>query len=244
MSTRLTACAVLLLLTLAACSPAPVFRLAPEPDTGPTTFYKGAEYSRLERDSIVVTIAYYRHWGGRFAMDLEVFNRGGRPVRVDPARFSREAYRHHNESAMSGLISSARAVDPELELLELDKRISRKHAARATDEALYFTLEGLYLAAAITSDSDAYEEIEEDHDRSRIQQELDRREYRYELMDLEQKREIWELETLRITDLYPEEYIRGLVIFPHEPKAAGYKIVLDIEGTTFELWYAQLKYKP
>ena len=152
MGSRLQVLLVVQLLFLSACSPEPVFRLAPE--QGPTTFYKGVEYLTLEQDSIAVTLAYYRHSGDMFAMDIEVANYSNTPVRVNPANFGAIAMREYTDSVFTDFITHNWAYDPEIQLLEIDKMISKNKASQKTEEVLFLTSVGLGVTAALLSDSD------------------------------------------------------------------------------------------
>ncbi|MDR8393592.1 hypothetical protein NC796_20735 [Aliifodinibius sp. S!AR15-10] len=243
MGSRLQVLLVVQLLFLSSCSPEPVFRLAPE--QGPTTFYKGVEYLTLEQDSIGITLAYYRHSGDMFAMDIEVANYSNTPVRVNPANFGAIAMGAYADSAFTDFITHNWAYDPEIQLLEIDKMISKNKASQKTEDALFLTSVGLGVTAALLSDSEeegneVIEEIEYEY----VEYEIRQDNYEYALMNLEQRREIWELETLRITDLHPGDYVRGLVFFKNVKEAAGYKFELNIEDSSFIAWYLQRKIKP
>lgn len=245
MGLRQLAFFTLLILMVTACSPEPVFRLTPE--KGPSTFHKGIEYITLEEDGIAVTMAYYSHMKDMFALDIEVYNNSDKPIRVDPANFGYSAFEHYSDSALSDFITHHRAFDPEDKLLEIDKNISRHYAAQKTEGALFLTAVGVGVAAAIIAgpDDDGSRDDDDDHiEYHYVEHNVRSDGIDYELMDLEQKREIWELETLRITDLQPEDYIRGLVFFPNEPDASGYEFELEIKDLKFLARYEQHKIEP
>lgn len=246
MLTRITVVLAALGLIWTACSPEPVFRLTHE--TGPTTFHMGVEYKSVEKEGIVVTMAYYRHMDDLFALDIEVFNKREHPVRVDPGRFGYTAYANHAKKGFSEVLTHRPALDPEVELLEIDKGISRHYASEKTNTALFLTLAGVAVAASvIASDADHGGDDGDDYeydDYIYVDYGVHNHEYSNKVMNLEQRRDVWELETLRITDLQPGEYIRGLVFFTSKPDAAGYKIELPIENAVLESWYVQHKIKP
>lgn len=62
----------------------------------------------------------------------------------------------------------------------------------------------------------------------RLRQEIEREEYRYRRYSLQDQREIWELDALRISDIIPDDHIRGLIFFPNNPDAMLYKVTLEL----------------
>ncbi|MDX1639612.1 MAG: hypothetical protein R3281_16730 [Balneolaceae bacterium] len=241
---RLSAVALLILI-LSACSPEPIFRLKPAP--GPSSFHKGIEYITLKNGPATVTMAYQGHTEELFAMDIEVLNEGNRPLRVDPAAFYYTAYKKSDSEGLHDKITSRRALDPEVELLKIDRTISRYRASRKTENALFLTLAGLVTVAEIASALDDADEHRENHVDLEFHYSdfgVPASDYDYESRELERERESWEMKALRITDLQPEERIRGLVFFPHEPKAAGYKFELPVGEHPVEAGYIQQKFQP
>lgn len=232
------------ILLIAGCSPEPVFRMSPE--RGPTTYYQGTEYTTTEQDSLFVTLAYYRHIGDMFAMDVEVYNKRDTTVRIDPARFGALALGSYADSTFDDFLTYNWALDPEQQLLEIDKRISRHRASEKTAGAVLLTSVGVGVTAAILAGDPGDENGNNEGDDTNYTyidygsgSDVD-----YEELELQRKRETWELDALRITDLQPGEYVHGLVFFENVEEAAGYKLELNIGESEFVSHYLQRKIKP
>lgn len=123
--------------------------------------------------------------------------------------------------------------------------LSRQEVRQKGDEFLFYTLQGLTLASAVTADTkEEREEAGDDLEENAVHQQIDRTEYRYDRSNLRQRRKFWKAEVLRITDLWPNESIRGLVYFKTDPEAKLYNIMMNIEGLHFNTWFLQQKYQP
>jgi hypothetical protein len=230
---------------LQACSPEPVYRLKAQADKEQTSFYKGAEYLHLEKDSVLLILSYYEHTSDLFALDVEVVNKSDRILRVEPSAFSYFSYKEIHPDDPPEVFTSHFAEDPERKILDIDLALSKQKAKQKTDEFFYYTSQGLTLVEGVGASSN--EEIEDTEDevvRNRVDQEIDREQFRYKRMSLKEQKEVWQLDALRITDLLPGEQIRGLVFFKTTPDAHLYKITAEIEELTFETWFRQEKYKP
>ncbi len=116
--------------------------------------------------------------------------------------------------------------------------LSRQKASQQSDEFLFYTLQGLTLPSAVTADTkEEREEAGDDLEENAVHQQIDREEYRYNRSNLRQSRQFWKAEVLRITDLWPNESIRGLVYFKTDPEAKLYNIIMNIEDLYFNTWF-------
>lgn len=233
------------LLGIQACSPEPVYRLKAEADNDQTSYYQGVEYIHMQKDSVQLTVGYYEHTSNLFALEVEVINNSDRIVRVTPDSFKYESYIGEQPENPGKLLTVNTAKDPEQKILNIDMELSRQKASQQSDEFLYYTLQGLTLASTVATDTkEEREEAEKDLVDNEVHQQIDREEYRYNRSSLRQSRQFWEDEVLRITDLWPNESIRGLVYFKTDPEASLYNIVMKIEELHFKTWFLQQEYKP
>ncbi|HEX6983622.1 MAG TPA: hypothetical protein VF181_12755 [Balneolaceae bacterium] len=232
------------LFTLQACAPEPVLRLKSQAEKHQTSYYQGVEYVYKQKDSIEVIVSYYEHTRDLFAMTVEVFNNSDEVVRVNPARFFYKAYRgiQWNEDA---LLNVEYAKNPERKMLAIDMELSRQRADQKSDDVWFYIAHGLNFAGAIAAETpEEREEAGENLVRTVVYHQADRDEFHYDQYGLKQRRKVWRLDALRITDLLPDESVRGLVFFTTNPHAGLYDISIDLEDLQFDFWFRQIKYYP
>ena len=233
------------ILMLQACSPEPVYRLKAEADDKETSYYQGIEYINLEKDSVFVTVSYYEHTSTMFALEVEVLNKSNRIVRVAPDSLGYKSFDGRRPTKPGQLLTFEQAKSPEQKLLQLDLALSQQKANQKTDEFFYLTMQGLTIADGITAETEQQrEEAGEDLAENAANQQIDRAEYRYNRSSLRSTREYWKAKTLRITDLWPGESVRGLVYFKTDPDARLYHILMHLDELNFDTWFRQKKYQP
>ena len=237
---------IILLVSLNACAPEPVFRLTPKAPQ--TTFYHGTEYVHILKDSLRLTIAYYRHVDDAFIMDVELVNKRDSTIRIGPRDFWYNAYRVYAQNVpfdSTYFLAHAVAYSPQRKMLSIDMEMSRERAQEDTEDLLYGIGLGLSVAAEVAAnDPQQEEEIEEDRQRSYINRQIDNEAFRYRQMSLARQREMWEQQTLRKTDLLPGESMQGLIFFKTQPEAFGYAIHFEGAGSHFKVYYSQFRFEP
>lgn len=234
------------LLLFISCSPEPVFRISP--DTDQTTFYKGVEYIQYSNAGLILSMGYYRHSDNHFIMDVEMINENDSVIFVDPTQFRYSAYNHSRHAVSTGsdtYISSGRALDPELEMLELDLQMADLHASEETDQMLFLIGQGLSIVSEIAADSpEVKSELNEERHELSVEQSFEREEYRYSKMTLAERRKVWEMDAFRKTHLFHGDYIRGYIFFKNQPEAALYTIEAPELFNKFKATFIQQKYTP
>ena len=102
----------------------------------------------------------------------------------------------------------------------------------------------LSLAAGATADSHhERKEIRADRQYLIHSAEEEAYEFNLEMENLHNRREIWEIDALRITDILPDDYVRGLVFVPNIKKATTYEVQIPIEGSEHTFQYIQKEFK-
>ena len=235
----------LLSLFIVACSPAPVFRLAP--DEKNTTFYYGAEYVQSDVDDILVSLAYYRHAGNMISFDVEIVNYSEESVRISPEKFYITAFNATPTHPDATALKQVNAIDPEEMLLAIDKKRSRENASEQTNMVLHATGEVLSLAGELASiGGDRSSEDREEARRDRIERRAIRADQRYqhdvEMHSLAVQRDSWEYDTLRKTDLLPDYHIRGLVYVPANPDARYFELIIPVDRTEHRFVFRQHRF--
>ncbi|HEX9652460.1 MAG TPA: hypothetical protein VGA99_02015 [bacterium] len=230
--------AVLSSIFLTSCyvSPPPVYQLSPVPDSG--IWWSGKQYAADSTNGISTFVAYQRSDRHHLIFEVEFTNQSEEQVLVSPEDF----YYLPLQSAEDTVSQrEVHALNPETELLEIDKSLSREHASYATHTAIDLTVSLLDLVLAIVSPDDAasYEE--------RLAWEVNRADYQQlhqaRVSELKGLREEWEFETLRKTTMNPGEQIRGRVYFPITKQAQFIELVLPIGRHPITLIFKQIKHR-
>ncbi len=226
----------------AACAPRPVFRL--ESMAEYSTWYQGTEYIISSEDSVTVTVAYIRHLGDKVVFDVKVANYSDETVRVDPADFYFKGL--HSIEPLS-YAARGYAINPKEKLLQIDMEIAEEEADQKTTLLLSAIGATAMVASDIAEEEDTPEEqIEEaavmDALVAGTAQEL--HESEYEIGSLRYRRERWAIETLRKTDLFSGEFIRGKVYFPLAEDARYFNVEIEVGNTIHLFRFRQLKFKP
>jgi hypothetical protein len=237
-----------LLFLLQACAPRPVFRMKPIEKR--TSFYEGTEYVHRHKNNITFTISYDKHYGDKFAMDVEIDNNTDSVLRVSPGQFWYNAYQYYNgkrDPRDSNLvIGEHRAMNPEHVILKKDLKISKSHAHQQTSALLYGIGQVLTVTAGAVTDSTNWQRqqtIESLQDNT-VNYEISKRNRSLRRQSLRDQQRFWRRNTIRKTDLYPGEYIEGLVFFKNNPHARGYMFHYKIGGTRFRVFFTQKEFNP
>lgn len=247
MKTHLYIALVAIILSVGACSPEPVYRLKAE--NQPTYRHQGAEYIISNIDSTEVVLAFYRHVPGMFSFDVEVVNHGSVDLEVDPANFYYRLIKDSKPPARDGIIvAEVDAFDPERELLHTDLAVSRANADMKTAAVLDATVEVTSLAADIAAIANRDYGYLAASSNERVVRSIDRsvRYANYDRFteDLQYRRAMWGQDHIRITDLAPNEFIRGLVSFPVKQHEATLELVVPVGDIEHTFRFTMLKFVP
>ncbi len=247
MKTRLFVSTIATLLMFAACSPEPVYRLKAE--NQPTYRHQGAEYIVSDIDSTEVVLAFYRHVPGMFSFDVEVVNHRATDVEVDPANFYYRLIKDAQSPNRDGLVvATFMAFDPERELLHADLAVSRANADMKTAAVLDATVEVTSLAADIAAIANRDYHYLAASSNERVVRSIDRsvRYANYDRFreDLSYRRAMWEQDHVRVTDLAPGEFIRGLVSFPVKQHESTLELVVPVGDIEHTFRFTMLKFVP
>lgn len=247
-----------LILILSSCAPDPVFRLHTHDEStnaGSTIMQNGMEYLVSDLDQSGAVLAYYRHIGDRIVMDLEVFNYSDDVIRFAPSNIryvARDSDLKKNKNGepewVQHEIEAGSAIDPDETILDIDMRASREEA----EERTALILDGITATLNLASDiSDAgnltLSELRERENR-RIRNAIYRSErrdlYYQNIASLNSRRTYWETQTIRTTDIYPDQSVAGEISIPLLEDATEYEVVIHIGVEKHIFHYRQKKYSP
>ncbi|HKJ41427.1 MAG TPA: hypothetical protein VKA27_05000 [Sunxiuqinia sp.] len=190
---------------------------------------------------IIYEVGFDRTVDNRYWFDFNIINRSNMPILIDPTKFAYEAYDSlHNIQTLV----SVKAIDPEKEILDIDKSLSQ-HRARAKNHlGISLVAAGVDIATGIATLSD--DNPRNDHLRTHLFEETqdDAIENAMETQDLNKLRNDWAQSTIRKTTLNCNYSMHGKVFFPAMPNAAIIKLLLPVDDKMIEMKFNQTKHSP
>lgn len=230
--------------TLLSCTPAAVYRL--HPVAGETRWLFGQEFVSSADSSVEVSVAFDRTWENLLVFEVEIVNISGQMVTVSPEQFY-----YLPLVSLEQLLEDKRyfAVDPEEELLEIDKRISRQNANHRTYAALDATATVVDVAEDIVTIGQPKTEQEVESDiQDNLERDAARRDeeitHENRIINLNELRDTWAFTTLRKTTLANEETVSGKVYFPCHPRAPYLQVHVPIGASLNNFIFQQQKHLP
>lgn len=228
----------LLGLTTTACfSPRPILQL--QPATAPSAWFYGKEVLTREADSVRVSLIFDQWVNHELVFATEIINRSSDTVLVSPETFFYEAFRADTTT----LSNVTRALDPEREIVDIQRAISRERAQRRNALVFDVALTAAVLTAEIVTASnraggeagqggvgvvDVYFNSGSDGD----------------LEFLNRVRQQWTYQALRKTSLPPGAALRGNVVFIDQPEAAFYTVYVPLANQLFHFDYRKQVIQP
>lgn len=230
---------VLLALATTSCfSPQPILQL--QPVANPSAWFYGKEVLTREVDSLRVSLIFDRWVDRELVFAAEIINRSSDTVLVSPETFFYEAFR-----ADTTLLSSVtRALNPEHEIMEIERAISRERAHRRNA----FVFDVALTAAVLTAEVVAASRDDGDTDDAGVGAGAVGvyfgSGYDSNLEFLNQVRQQWAYQTLRKTSLPPGAALRGNVIFVDQPEAAYYTVYVPLGDRLLPFDYRKQAIQP
>jgi hypothetical protein len=228
-------------------SPKPVIKLEPIQEN--TKWLQGKAFARDSLYGVAVSTAFNRYLRPHAIFEVEVINNSTLPLTVDPARMFFKALDANQNELPEALTSYA--LDPEVQILNLDKQVARLEASSKNAAIVGFVAAGVGVVAAVSSVTT------DDPDKS------DRRaigaataliasdvatavseEDEYSAGLAEDERYIWENTTLRKTTLEPRQAIKGRVYFLGNEDAKYIQLHFPIDDKFITFTYKQRKFLP
>jgi hypothetical protein len=153
----------------ASCAPAPVLRL--NPLASETKWIYGKEFARSATDDVEIAIAFESMDEAAIIFDVEITNLSGQPVLISPERFYYLSLASPQDTVSLAAASrqTSYAIDPEIKILDLDKKISRENASYATAAGIDAVggLLDLVVSIATIGEEKTEREIKEEEQRRR-----------------------------------------------------------------------------
>lgn len=239
MKTKLTIVCIFALLALQSCfSPKSLLKL--EPANSTTRWLYGQPFAQDSLNGIIYELAFDCVHENNYLFDFNITNRSNIPILIDPVAFY---YIPLNDSLQAVQSENIYAIDPEYELLELDKELSRTEARRKNSFALSLVAASVDVAtAAITAtDDNPHNDFLRTDMFSAVQ--AGNADNAFRAADLRDLRNSWSQSTIRKTTLDPNFSMKGKVFFPYFPKAAYIQFYLPVDDQQLDIIFKQ-KYIP
>ena len=212
---------VLLALTSTACfSPRPILQL--HPTGAPSAWFYGKEVLTREVDSLRVSLIFDQLVGNELVFAAEIINRSSDTVLVSPETFFYESFRQGDTTTLSSVI---RALDPEREIMDIERTISRERAQRRNALVFDVALTAVVLTAELATMGRSDGEIGSDGGVVDVYFNSGSND---DVVFLNRVRQQWTYQALRKTSLPPGMALRGNVIFLDQPEAVSYTVYVPL----------------
>ncbi|MGB3776759.1 MAG: hypothetical protein WA960_00265 [Tunicatimonas sp.] len=226
----------LLALTTACFSPKPILQL--QTSGAPSAWFYGKEVLTREVDDVRVSLIFDRWVGNELVFAAEIINRSSDTVLVAPETFFYETFRQGDTTALSNV---HRALDPEREIMDIERTISRERAHRRNALVFDVALTAVVLTAELATQGhsdgeignngggvDVYFNSGSDND----------------IVFLNRVRQQWAYQALRKTSLPPGTALRGNVVFIDQPEAVSYTVYVPLEDRILSFNYRKQIIQP
>ncbi|BDD05397.1 hypothetical protein AUTU_28800 [Aureibacter tunicatorum] len=208
-----------------------------------TSWYFGNEVSSQNKNGIELRVAYTESYGETLVFDIELINNSDKSVCISP----NQCYYVALDKDTTDIGALRFAIDPEVKILELDKKIEAGKAAQA-NHVLYslfsVTLDIVEDAATLTEEKTEEQRDKEFNERQEhlefLNDESDRREEH--VYSLNSQKSFWVNSTLRRTDVESGYTIKGQIFIKRNIKAEYYKLYIPIGNQRFAFDYKQVLY--
>ncbi|WP_423128677.1 hypothetical protein [Gaoshiqia sp. Z1-71] len=233
---------IFVILLIQSCSvPKNIIRL--EPDREPDKWLFGQAFVSDSVYGVHYEVGFDKLEDNRYLFDFHITNGSNMPILIDPASFSCRAY---NGSMTPLTENQAAAIDPESEIMGIDKQLSINKARQKNQFGATLAVVGVGLAAAIITGTDnnphndylAGEITADMIDDVRISG----MEAEFQAQDLNHLRDSWAASTIRKTTLDSNYAMYGKVLFPAFPEAAYLKISLPVDDHLIEFTFKQIQF--
>lgn len=240
MKTNFTFIAVffLMLFFLQSCfSPQSVVRLNPEKED--VKWLYGQQFISDSINGVIYEVGFDQMSGNRYLFDFSITNRSNLPILIDPHSFYIQAF----DGKMQPLTETrVAAIDPENEILELEKQISRNEAQELNQIATGLVAATVDLTTGIALATD--DNPHNDHLRTHLTHHsmAMAAHNSQEIMSLDEVKEAWKSSTVRKTTLQSSYNMKGKVFFPAFRDAVYIKLYLPVDEEFLELGYQQIQF--
>ncbi len=222
---------LLAILSISCVVPAPISQVSPSEETD-FIWTNGREVITQYKDSISVEVSYYENQEGLLIFDVTIANQSNRVITIDPQQFS-----YLPVSKKGDTLNVVKAINPEYQILEQQKNISKLDAQRKREANQALIFGSLELIGELADNNTAQEEHSRDYPSSFDRYEMEVAEIDYKTLNIVDRKSFWENQALRKTTLFPDYYTSGQVFLRYKKEIQKMGLLYTHEKTIFEFWF-------
>lgn len=227
-----------LLFYLIGCSPFPVYRVSSLDNR--KDLFMGIESVKKGDKTASVTLEFQKQSGKNYVFYITIKNNSRRQFLVDP----KNIYTKPIQSKSGNDSTHYYALDPEHQLIKIDKEIKSTSAQKNTTNGLFFLTSVINLASDIATigkkkSERELEQTQYDRDRQ-LQENIDENNYyNGKIVSLKDQKNNWEHNLFRVSIFYPGDEIGGYLILPIVQDADIIDIVVSVNNKGYNFIYKQ-----
>ncbi|WP_372947877.1 hypothetical protein [Mariniphaga sp.] len=229
---------VLILFVFQSCfSPQNIVRLQPEKND--VKWRYGQQFVSDSLYGVIYEVGFDQLKDNKYWFDFNITNYSNLPVLIDPADFYIQAFNGNNEPLTE---SRLRAADPENEILEIEKELS-KNEARELNQIGFTVLAAtadIATGIAVTTDGNPHN----NHLRTHLYHHALATDahHSFQSQNLNEVMDSWKSSTIRKTTLESNYSMQGKVFFPALREADFIKLYLPVDSQHIEMNYKQVQF--
>lgn len=234
----LTGLAFFVIILFQSCSgPQNIIKLQPEEEGGKWLY--GQNFVSDSLYGVIYEVGFDKLQSNEYWFDFNIINRSNMPVLIDPAYFKCQAYDTLRQPLMQ---SKQKAVDPEEEIFELEKDLSRNEARQKNSLGLTLIAAGIDITTGIATATD--DNPNNDHLRTHILDDvlIDNAETKFEAESISDLLHTWKSSTIRKTTLETNYSMQGKVFFPANREATYFKLFLPVDDEFVQFDFKQVQF--
>jgi hypothetical protein len=222
-------------------SPQNVIRLQPEKEN--VNWLYGQQFVSDSINGVIYEVGFSQTTGGQYWFDFNITNRSNLPILIDPSYFYIQPLGGRMQPLTEKRVA---AIDPENEILEIEKQISRNNAHEMNQIGIGLVAAAVDVATGVAVATD--DKPHNDHLRTHLTHHVmamaahDAANNSVEVLSLNEVKEAWETSTIRKTTLKSNYSMKGRVFFPAFPEAVYIRLYLPVDDQFIELGYKQLQF--
>lgn len=222
-------------------TPQNVIRLQPENEN--VNWLYGQQFVSDSINGVIYEVGFSQMTGGQYWFDFNITNRSNLSILIDPAYF----YIQPLDARMQPLTENrVAAIDPENEILEIEKQISRNDAHEMNQIGIGLVAATVDVATAVAVAVD--DNPHNNHLRTHLTHHAmaaaahDAADNAFQVQSLNEVKEAWETSTIRKTTLNSNYTMKGKVFFPAFRDAVHIRLYLPVDDQFIELGYKQIQF--
>jgi len=233
----IAACFVLIALTIYGCSTQIVkLETLEEKD-----YYKGREIVTKEDDKIGVSVEVDSYSGEQVVFYVHFENKSGNKILVEPKDFYVEAMKKDLIS-VEPYFKRLYALDPEKQINKINQDMENRKTEHSVLTGLNATLALVSLVVDLTDKNEENDVNQVSRDvavwaDNQVNEEMD---YDASMREHKSQKEFWKNEVMRITDLYPNDSVGGLIFVPLDKRAELLKFSIHVDNKVFTFLYKKV----